>query len=623
MLQDIRKNVQGTAAKIIVGLIVISFAFFGIESILVGGGGNEIAEVNGDPIYPQQLQQALNTQKRRLISMMGDNFDPTLLDDERLGPQALEALINRQLLMQAADEMGLVISDTEIGALVANMEEFQVDGVFSPEVYKGVLSGAGYTPAFFKQSLAEDMLMGQLRSGLAGTEFVTPAELELNTQVIAEQRDLRYFSIQRETFSGLPDVTDAQIEAYYNEHQDYFRTPESVDLDYLELTLDDFREPVDEDAVREAYEIAKMDLQFQSQSRVSHILFEADAEGDIEARLAQAQERLDNGESFADVARALSDDIGSSEMGGDLGYTSGETFPEPMEVAIAELEPGVVSAPVETDAGTHLILVTERKAGETASLEDMQDELRESIQAEEARVELLRTVESLRDLSFNAENLDYPAKELGLTVKKAESVTRMQNEGLFSNSVLIESAFSEDVLEAGNNSEVIELADNRFVVMSVRKHHQPRVKPLAEVREDVIAAVAEESARAAVAAQATQALAQLRSGVSMEQLAEVKGYDLQLELGADRRNTAVPPEALRRVFELPPPAGDELSADFVMMPNGDVVVFELLQVNPGEYTSLAEIEQSQLEQALAREIGALVDTEYQSGLRNRADIIIL
>ncbi|CAA0119481.1 Peptidyl-prolyl cis-trans isomerase D [Halioglobus japonicus] len=623
MLQDIRKNVQGTAAKIVVGLIVISFAFFGIESILVGGGGNEIAEVNGDPIFPQQLQQALNTQKRRLISMMGDNFDPTLLDDDVLGPQALEALINRQLLMQAADEMGLVISDTEIGALVGNMEQFQVDGVFSPEIYKSVLSSAGYTPAFFKQSLAEDMLMGQLRSGIAGSEFVTAAELELNTQVIAEQRDLRYFSIQRENYSNLSQITDAQIEAYYNEHQDYFRTPESVDLDYLELTLDDFREPVDENAVLEAYELAKMDLQFQSQNRVSHILFETDADGDIDQRIAQAQERLSNGESFAEVAQALSDDVGSSDRGGDLGYTSGDTFPEPMEEAIAQLEPGVVSAPVETDAGIHLILVTERKDGETASLEDMQDELRESIQAEEARIALLRTVESLRDLSFNAEDLAYPAKELGLTVEKANAVTRTINEGIFSNSVLLEAAFSEDVLEAGNNSEVIEFADNRFVVMSVRNHNQPQVKPLAGIRDEVIAVVAEETARAAVVAQASQALKQLRAGVSLEQLAEAQGYDLQLELGADRRNTAVPPEALRRVFELPSPAADELSADFVMMPNGDVVVVELLKVNTGDYTSLPAIEQAQLQQILSQEFGGLIDAEYQNGLRARADITIL
>lgn len=624
MLQDIRKNVvQGTAAKIVVGLIVISFAFFGIESILVGGGGNEIAEVNGDPIYPQQLQQALDTQKRRLISMMGENLDPAMLDDERLGPQALEALISRRLLMQSAVEKGLMISNPEIGALVASMEQFQVDGVFSPEVYKSVLSSAGYTPAYFRQSLHDDLLVGQLRSGIAGSEFVTPAELVVNTRVISEQRDLRYFSIPRENFSSMSQVTDAQVEAYYNANQDYFRTPESVDLDYLELTLDSFFEPVAESAVVEAYELFKMESQFQPQNRVSHILFEAGAEGDVAQRIAQAQERLDSGSSFAVVATEFSDDVGSADKGGDLGYTSGDTFPAPMESAIAQLEQGVISEPVETDAGTHLILVTERKDGEAASLKDMRKELRERIQADEARIVLLRTVESLRDLSFNAEDLEYPAKELDLTVAQADAVKRSQNEGLFSNSTLLDAAFSEDVLLSGNNSEVIELADNRFVVLSVRNHNQPTVKPLSAIRDEVLAVVAEETARAEVLAQAGQALEQLRAGVALEQLTESQGYELQVELGVNRRSSVLPPEVLRRVFELPVPQAGSPAADFVMVPNGDAVIIELLQVNTGDYKSLPAAEQSQLQQALTGEFGGLLDTEFQRGLRDRADITVL
>jgi peptidyl-prolyl cis-trans isomerase D len=120
MLQDIRQHTQGTAAKIIIGIIVISFAFFGIQSILVSGGDNEIADVNGELIYPQQLQQALDTQKRRLISMMGDQFDPAMLDDERLAPQALESLISRALLMQSALALKLVISENDIGAAVSD-----------------------------------------------------------------------------------------------------------------------------------------------------------------------------------------------------------------------------------------------------------------------------------------------------------------------------------------------------------------------------------------------------------------------------------------------------------------------------------------------------------------------
>lgn len=623
MLQNIRQQVQGTTAKIVVGLIVVSFSLFGIESILVGGGGNEIAEVNGEPIQPQELQQALDTQKRRLIAMMGESLDPSLLDDERLRPQALEALINRKLLMQSAGEMGLTISNQEIGTLVASMEQFQVDGAFSPEVYKSVLASAGYTPSYFKQSLYDDMLVNQLRSGIAGSEFATPAELEVNTRVISEQRDLRYFTIPREQLSNPVQFTDAQIQAYYDAHQDNFRTPESVDLDYLELTPDDFREPVEESAVLEAYELAKQESQFQTQNRVSHILFESGDEGEVGDRIAKAQEKLAAGEPFADVAREFSDDIGSAEKGGDLGYTSGNTFPTAMETAITQLQPGVVSGPVQTEAGTHLILVTERNEGKQASLEEMRSQLTENIQMEEARSVLLQTVESLKDLSFNSEDLTYPASELGLTVERADGVMRTQNEGLFANATLIEAAFSEDVLQAGNNSEVIELPDNRFVVLSVRRHNTPELKPLDSVRGEVVAALAEETARAAVIAKAGQVLEKLHTGVPLDQVVAELGYELQIEMGVDRRNTLVAPDVLRRVFELPAPGAGSRSADYVLAPNGDAVVVELLQVKSGDYESLPVADQTQLEQVLTDEFGGLIDREFQRGLRDSAEITVL
>src|SRR5210317_582411 len=200
MLQDIRQNVKGPAAKIIVGLIVIAFSLFGIESILVGSGGSGVAEVNGEEISPLELQQAVTTQQRRLIAMMGDQLDPALLDDQRLSQQALQGLIARKLLMQASQEMDLVVSEREIGTVIAGMEQFQVDGAFDPELYKALLSESGYTPAFFKQSLREDMALTQLRSGLAGTEFATRMELDLNARITAEQRDIRYVSIPMENF---------------------------------------------------------------------------------------------------------------------------------------------------------------------------------------------------------------------------------------------------------------------------------------------------------------------------------------------------------------------------------------------------------------------------------------
>jgi peptidyl-prolyl cis-trans isomerase D len=622
MLQDIRQQAQGTAAKVIIGLIVISFAFFGIESILVGGGGNEVAEVNGQQISPQELQQALDTQKRRLMAMMGEQLDPAMLDDERLAPQAMEALINRKLLMQAAEEMKLAVSEREIGAVVSGMEQFQIDGAFSPDVYKSVLASAGYTPSYFKQTLVEDMLLTQLRSGISGSEFVTPSEIQLNTNVILEQRDLQFFTIPLERFTSATPPTEDQINAYYADNQERFRTPESVDIDYLELSLDDFLQPVEESALLAAYEQAKHENQYQTQNRVSHILFENEGKSDVDERVKLVQEKLSAGSTFAELAKEFSDDIGSADRGGDLGFTSGDTFPKEMEVVVAGLKPGVISDPVQTDAGTHLIVVTERKKGEAPSFEEMRQQLESDIQTDEARVELLRTVEALRDLSFNSEDLGYPAKELNLQVKRADAVERSQNEGLFSSPELLKAVFSDDVLSSGHNSEVIELADSKFVVLRVRKHNMPEVEALEVVRDKVVASLVEEHARSAVSVEASRALQQLRSGHAIAEYVDSHNYELEVELGIDRRNSSIPPEVLRRTFELPPPADGAVS-DFIMMPNGDAVVIELLSVTDGDFNSLPEQEQVQFQQFLSAESGALVNTEFQRGLRERADITVL
>jgi len=623
MLQDIRQQIQGTTAKIVVGLIVVSFAFFGIESILVSGGGNEIAEVNGESIYPQDLQQSLDTQKRRLLAMMGDEIDPAMLDDDRLRPQALESLISRKLLTQSAQQLGLSISESEIGSVVGSMEQFQVDGVFSPDLYKSVLANLGYTPGYFKESLRDDMVLNQLSSGLAGSEFVTQAELELNTSVLAEQRDLRFVTIPREKFVSGDAFTDQQIESYYAAHQEDYRSPESVDIEYLELNLDAFRQPVAESAILEAFELAKQDSQFQTQNRVSHILFEATSDEDNKERLAKAQAELAAGAPFAEVAKKYSDDVVSADKGGDLGYTSGQTFPDAMEEAIAQLEPGIVSAPVETESGTHLIVVTERKQGGEPSLEEMRDQLQETLQTEEARVALLREVESLRDLSFNAEDLTYPAKELNLTIKQAPGVTRTQNEGLFSNRALIDAAFSDDVLSSGHNSDVIETSGDTFVVLRVKTHNAPEVKPLAAVREQVIAQLTEETSRAAAMAEASNLMQQVNSGQLLEDVATQMGFETKVELGLSRRSATLPPEILQHAFELPSPKSDKPTIDIVATPGGDATIIELLRVNPGEFKILPESEQGQVRQLLTGEFGGLINNEFQQGLREQAEISVL
>lgn len=622
MLQDIRQNVvKGPVARVVIWLIVISFAAFGIESILLGGGGGGVAEVNGEEIAPAELQQAVNTQKRRMIAMMGDQLDPAMLDDQLISSQALQGLINRKLLMQASADMGLTVSEREVGLLIAGMEQFQVDGQFSAERYKMLLTESGYTPAYFKQSLKEDLALNQLRSGLAGSEFATQRELEINARIIGEQRDVRYLSIPLEGFFQELVVSDAEIEAFYAQNEARYLTDESVDLDYIELTIDQFLQPVDEQLILEAYELEKENAQYRSEYRVSHILFEADDEQ--QQRLEEARGRLAAGEDFSAVAGDLSDDIGSAASGGDLGYTSGDAFPEEMELAISQLEPGVISEPVTTEAGVHLLVVTDRREGNPPELEDVRQRLHDDIQQAEARVVLLRTVEELKDLSFNADDLAGPAEELDLELASEQAVTRGQAEGLFASSSLLNAAFSEDVLEAGHNSEVIELDESRFVVLRVREHNTPELMPLEEVREQIVAAITDKTARAAVAAEAKQALAELRAGTGVEAYATENGYQWQVELGAGRGSGMLPPEVLGRAFELPAPSPGESSSDFVMTPAGDALVFELVRVTQGDYASMTEADKNGLQGQTGAEYSGLVDSEFQQGLRENADITVL
>ncbi len=626
MLQDIRSNIQGTMAKIIIGLIVISFSIFGIESILLGGGGSGIAEVNGEDISAFEVQQAVNTQKRQLIAMMGDSIDPAMLDDDLLSAQALEGIISRRLLMQSANDLQLSVSEREVGTVIAGMEQFQLDGQFSPEVYTSVLSSAGYTPASFKQGLVQDLVLNQVRSGLAGSDFATPTELALNATITAEQRDVRYLTLPLAEFRQEVEVSEQQIADWYTANEASFMTEESVELEYIELRADDFREPVAEDVLREQFELTKEEYQYQTENRVSHILFEqGDDEADdaFQARIAAAQQALDDGRAFAELAGEISADIGSAAGGGDLGFSSGDAFPPEMEEAIAALEPGEISAPVTTDAGVHLILLTERRAGESISFEELRPELEQTIQLSEARGALLRSVEDLRDLAFNAEDLAGPAEELGLTLSSAEGITRNHAEGLFSDARLAAAAYSDDVLNQGHNSEVIELSPEHFVALRVKRYSEPELRPLEAVRDEIVAAITEQAARDAVQAEVRRAMAEIAAGnATVESFAVENGYEWQVEIGADRRNANLPEPVLRRAFELAAP-GDAPVLDYVVNITGDVQLLELVRVSEGRLDSLGDVQRGVLQRQVSGEYGTLVQQEYQSGLREAADITIL
>ena len=280
MLQSLRDGAQSKAIKVLVFFIILSFAGFGLESLLPSGSGTSVADVNGAEISPQSLQQAISNQKRQLTQIFGEDLDPTLLDDDRLRPRALESLIDRELLIQASRNLGLTATDRAIGTVIADVEAFKIDGRFSPEQYKVVLANAGVTPERFRRAQADEIVISQLESAILNSDFTTSTEMAAAANIVTEERDVRYLLVERREIEEQAAISSDDVTAYYKSNREEFVTDEQVIAEYIELTAEDFFTDVDADKLAEQFEAVKNEYEVSEQARVSHILL---VQGDGEA----------------------------------------------------------------------------------------------------------------------------------------------------------------------------------------------------------------------------------------------------------------------------------------------------------------------------------------------------
>ena len=624
MLQSMRQGAQSTAAKIIIGLIVLSFAAFGLETLLPGGSGSSIAEVNGEEISPAALQEAVTQQKRRLVSILGEDIDPSLLDDDRLQPRALESLIQRILLLQRASALSLVASESQIGEAITSIETFQLNGVFSVDAYKSVLANAGYTPERFRRAQAEDIVLTQLQTAISESEFTTSTEFAAAVDLLAEERDVRYLVVPETGLIAEDALSDEALQAYYRDNEADFFYPERVIADYILLDAADFAISVDESTVLEQYEAVKDEYQVAEQARVSHILLtqgDDETDADFSGRLAMVSDRLSRGDDFADVAAELSDDLGSAGIGGELGFTDGTAFPEEMEAAIALLAtPGEVSEPVETDAGTHFIRLEERIAGNAVDYESVKAELRESIEDAEAERALLVAAEELKDLVFNASDLAGPAAAIEVSVKTSEPFTLETGAGPFGEQRVRDLAFAPDVKDAGNNSDVIELSGQRFIVVRVNEVKPSQIAPFADVESQVRAEVAAAAEEEALTAIVDQAESMLMAGASVESVSKELNLEWRVELSATRLASQLPRPVRDAAFTMP--AGDAATLRTVTLPGEGYAIVQLARVTPGQPSAITQTENQQLSNLRVNEQQQLSFDEFLAHQRDSADIVI-
>ena len=615
MLQNIRDNSQGWIAKTIIGIIVVLLALTGFDAIFNAASNSQTAaEVNGEEISRYDLDQAMNMQRRQLAQQLGSDFDPSMLDERLLRNAALGSLIDRMLLLQSAKSADFAFSREALDQLILQTPEFQVDGVFNAARFDQVLQQMGYSRVQFRQLLEQEMLIGQLRAGISGTGFVTDQQVENFARLEMQTRDFDTLTVPAR--SDTIEVSDEQISEYYEANADRFRTPEQVIVEYVELKKESFFDQVEvsDEELQALYQ--KQIANLAEQRRAAHILIETGAEsGDDEAKakIDEIAARVKGGEDFAAVAKEVSQDPGSANEGGDLGFAGPGVYDPAFEAALYALKEGEVSAPVRSEFGWHIIKLLGVQSPEVPSLESMRPELVRELKAQQVEQRFVEVSKQLEDSAFEASDLAQPAQELGLMVQTTEPFGRDGGQGIAANRQVVQAAFSDEVLVDGANSSVIELDPDTSIALRVKKHLQPAGIPLADVRDDIVEQLQQSLAAERAREKGEQLLADLRNG-------EQADGQWQTIEAAGRSQEGVAPALLQQVFRMPRPAEQgKPSYAGVALSNGDYAVVRLNGVNEPE-ASLSDEEKLNFRRFLASRMGQQDFAAFRQKLQAQAEI---
>ncbi|WP_054892386.1 MULTISPECIES: SurA N-terminal domain-containing protein [unclassified Pseudomonas] len=620
MLQNIRDNSQGWIAKTIIGLIVVLMALTGFEAIFQAAShSQDAAKVNGQTISQNELSQAVDMQRRQLMQQLGKDFDPAMLDEKMLRDAALKGLIDRKLLLQGAEDAKFSFSEAALDQLILQTPEFQVDGKFSAERFDAVIRQMGYGRMQFREMLAQEMLIGQLRTGLAGSSFVTDKQVDAFARLENQTRD--FASLTFKANPAAVKVSDEEIKAHYDQHAKEFMTPDQVVIDYIELKKAAFFDQVsvNEDELKALYE--KEIANLAEQRRAAHILVEVNDKTDdaqAKARIEEIQQRLSKGEDFAKLAKEFSQDPGSAANGGDLGFAGPGVYDPAFEDALYKLNKDQVSAPVRTEYGYHLIKLLGVEAPEVPTFASLKDKLTHELKTQQVEQKFVEVTKQLEDSAFEASDLAQPAQELGLKVQTSAPFGREGGEGITANRSVIQAAFSEEVMDEGANSSALELDPETVVVLRVKEHRKPEQLALEAVSKNISEHLAKEKATAELKAKADKLIAGLRDG-SIAKGADQEGQKWKVQEAVTRNQEGIDPAELQAAFRMAKPESkDKPVYGSVVLGDGSLVVLQLKGVNEGAAAS--DEEKVQIRRYLASRAGQQDFAAFRKQLEASADI---
>ena len=636
MLTTIRERAQGWIAWVIVFIISVPFALWGINEYFGAQEKVVIAEINGNELLSQDFQELIQRQRVQLRQQFGGRIDNKIFESMPFKMRVLNEMITQRLVTADIRDQNYQIGDEQLASYLRSNPMFQAEGVFSPELYTQAVRRNGFTTTAYENQMRLGSMVSQIKDGFTLSVINAEQEVDNLLRLQQEKRDFRAIILPAQRFADQVDVTDSDIKGYYDAARQQFMTDEVVRVEYISLSLQGIADQVqpDEEALQTYYNETKDQYIQPEQRQAQHILLAVDAEADDqeEAKVRQlanelAEQARQENSDFAELARKYSVDTISSANGGDLGYFEKGVMDEAFDKKVFAMLEGEISDPVRSRFGFHVIKLNSIQPQSGKSFAQAREQVLKEYSLREATARFGQMAEELHNLVYEQPTTLQPAADaLGLMITSSDWFSRAGGaDGITAARPFIDSAFTEDVLLEGLNSEVVETSPDTLVALRLLEHRKPQQKPLEDVAGEIKQVLRKQQSQQKVAREVEEIIKSLKSAEQeLEQFAEQKGVELSAYENVPRSGKDdLPGKLVNAVFHAPVnKAPAENAVGSVQLANGDYAVFSISKVAPGDPRQVPEEVREQIRAVLQERKGAGLFSDYERGLYENAEITI-
>ncbi len=634
MLTTIREKAQGWIAWVIVIIISVPFALWGINEYFSAQETVVIAEINGDELYSQEFQEVVRKQRSALRQQFGGKIDNKIFETKAFKLRVLNEMITQRLVSADIQNQTYKIGDEQLAMYLRTNPAFQVDGAFSPERYAQAVRRNGLSVPEFESRIRLGNVVAQIEQGFTRSVIDNDAVTENLLRLQEEKRDFALMILTSERFIDQVEISNEDITNYYNSHKDSFMTPEEVRVEYISLSLQDVASQIqpDEKDLLAFYEENKDQYIQAEQRQAQHILLAVAADADesevarVSALANDLTQQARDGKDFSELAKRYSVDSISSVNGGDLGYFEKGVMDKAFDEKVFTMQKGEISEPVKTRFGFHIIKLNDIKPETGKSFGQVKEIISNEYALTEATSRFGQMAEELQNLVFEQPTTLQPAADaLGLKIVSTDWFSRAGGDGVTGKAPFINSAFTEDVLLEGLNSEVLEITDDTLVALRLLEHREPQQKALDDVSDDIKQILLSQRSNKLASAEADEIIKALQSGnKTLTQIAEEYQIQMTVHEGIARTGGIdLPPEIVSAVFHyaVNSPVSDKEAAS-VQLENGDFAIFSIRQVMPGNPEEISDDVREQIRSIIQQRKGEALLSDYERGLYELADIVI-